>query len=280
MKVKHYDVKKCDLCTSEFKINPRNKRSFNKRFCSPLCAKSWSGKNNKGRKHSVESSEKKRIASLGEKNHFFGKTHSDESLLKMSEASKWSEDKFSYCNLTNNEKEILDGLMLSDGCMSEKSRISSRLTFGFKYKETVERLFRDLPSMRFGPIWQSTHTLCYHSKSSMYADLLLENSRWYPIKEKIVPYDVQLTAKSCYWWFVGDGYSNKYNLYFATNAFSDDCVFTLIKKLDNIGFKCKKIGGNKIMMLSESSRRFLQWLSDTNEIQKEYLYKWKMINNG
>jgi len=206
-------IKKCKQCFKEFQINLRNKRSANKIFCSSTCAKKNNGKNNKGKKRSLKYKSMMSEKTSGKNNGFFGKTHSKKSVQKMSSSSLWQEDKFKYCNLKNKEKEVLDGLMLSDGCLSEKSRISARLTFGFKFKETCEEIFKTISSLNFSPIWQSEQTKCWHTKSNMYHDLLVENKRWYPQKEKIVPLDVLITKTSCYWWFIGDGYNIDGNVY-------------------------------------------------------------------
>jgi len=72
----------CEECHSEFDINPKNKRSSRKRFCSGNCAKRNNGKGNKGKKHSIEINKKKGLS--GELNPFYGKNHSDEFKKKLS----------------------------------------------------------------------------------------------------------------------------------------------------------------------------------------------------
>ena len=149
---KKTEIKRCELCNAEFVINSRNKREKNKRFCTQKCAKTNNGKSNTGRKHSLATKEKIKKNTTGENNHFFGKSHTIISKNKMSKSSQWNKSKFRYCNLKNEEKEILDGLMLSDGCLSEKSRISARITFGFKFKETCVEIINSINSINFSPI--------------------------------------------------------------------------------------------------------------------------------
>jgi len=66
------EVRICEECNETFEVNEKNK----KRFCSGICAKRNNGKRNKGRTFSDEINKKK--GHPGEKNPFFGKTHSNE----------------------------------------------------------------------------------------------------------------------------------------------------------------------------------------------------------
>lgn len=271
---KKTEIKKCELCNSEFIINSRNKREIGKRFCTPKCAKIHNGKSNKGRKFSDEINKKKGLP--GEKNPFFGKAHTELSKEKMSKSSQWKDSDLNFCNLSDVEKQVLEGLILSDGCLSETSRISSRLTFGFKFKETVEDILQALPSLKFSTPWQSQVSKCWHSKSSFYSDLLLENKRWYLNRKKIVPKDICLSPISCYWWFIGDGYNSGGNVYLCTDCFTKKEVKFLINKLYKIGFKCNVTTNKRIRFFKEDSLNFLNWLKENNVIHNQYRYKWKI----
>jgi hypothetical protein len=271
---KKSEIKKCELCSSEFIINPRNKREKNKRFCTPKCAKIHNGKANKGRKFSDEINKKKGL--IGDKNPFFGKNHTKLSKEKMSKSSQWSDNDLSFCSLSNIEKQVLEGLVLSDGCLSEASRISSRLSFGFKFKETVDDICKALPSMKFSQPWQSQSSKCWHSKSSFYSDLLNENKRWYVNGKKIVPKDIIISPISCYWWFIGDGYNTNGNVYLCTDCFSKKEVFFLVNKICKLGFKCNITANKRIRFFKEDSLNFLKWLKENNNIHNQYKYKWEM----
>jgi len=265
--------KKCENCNKKFEHRD-NKRNKNRKFCTGHCAKVSNGKSNKGRTHTPETIEKIRQSGLGDKNHFFGKKHSVDSKAQMSKSSEWGEEKFKYCNLTQKEKEILDGLMLGDGCMSEKSRISSRLTFGFKFKETVLDIFEAFPSFKFSPPWQNKKDKCWSSKSNMYSDLLQENRRWYLNDRKTVPLDVVLTSLSCYWWFIGDGYVSGGNTYLCTDSFTKKEINILILKLKKLNLNARITSRNRIRFLKKDSAEFMKWLEKNNIISKQYQYKW------
>jgi hypothetical protein len=270
------EKKKCELCEREFEFNPKLKRDREKRFCSSYCAKSFNGRNNKGKKRTKEQRMRISENNKGVNNPFFGKSHSKESKSKMSKSKQWDESKFRYCNLNCEEKEILDGLLLSDGCLSEKSRISARLTFGFKFKETSEEIFKALKSIDFGPIWKSEYTNCYHSKSNMYHDLLSENNRWYPNKEKIVPKDILITPKSCYWWFIGDGYTSGGNVYLCTDSFTENDNKFLIDRLKEKGFNPSLTSRNRIRFNKKETTSFLEWIKPKEGIMEQYKYKWEI----
>lgn len=75
--------KQCELCESDFEVQIGT-RSEVKRFCTGTCAKKFNGLSNKGRKHAEETKQKISISLIGEKNPFYGKKHSQESLEHMS----------------------------------------------------------------------------------------------------------------------------------------------------------------------------------------------------
>ncbi|KKM00957.1 hypothetical protein LCGC14_1799220 [marine sediment metagenome] len=80
-------IKKCKECGLEFEVNLKIKRSHRRMFCSSFCAKSNNGKRNKGKKQTDETKSKKSKASMGEKNHFYGKTHTNEAKSKISKGN-------------------------------------------------------------------------------------------------------------------------------------------------------------------------------------------------
>lgn len=142
------ETKNCELCKSEFEFNPNDKRSSQKRFCTSLCAKRSNGLSNKGRIHTDDWKKMMSEKNKGENNPFFGKKHKLESIKMMSESSLWDENDYTYCNMSDVEKEIFDGILISDGSLSI-SRISGRLSIISKYSETIDRIIKDLPQDSF-----------------------------------------------------------------------------------------------------------------------------------
>lgn len=288
MKKQVFIEKKCELCGEIFQVNIKNKRSSKKRFCGSKCAKIHIGKSNKGRKHTTEWIENMSKKYEGEGNPFYNKKHKKDSIEKMKESSKWSEDRYKFCNMSEYEKEIFDGIMLSDGCLSP-SRISSRLSLGFKYKETLERIIQDLKSIKFSDILtyeSKEHKKTgkrytnYFTKSNFYRDLIYEHKRWYVNKNKIVPSDIILTSTLCYWWYVCDGFILEDNVYLCTESFIEKDLELLKKKLNDLGFDVTIRKNKRIFLSKESSINFLKWISNDIEIQKEYSYKWNLKSNS
>lgn len=282
MKIKEVRLKKCQLCHKYFEVNINNKRSNNKRFCSGFCAKKHNGLNNKGKKRTDEFKKKLSLKNIGENNPFYGKNHSKESLLKMSISLKWKEDKYKYCNLTDKDMEIFDGIMISDGHL-DRSRISSRITLGFKYRETLERIISDLSSLTFLNIFKYVSVdkrtkntyVNYYTKTNFFRNLLFEHERWYKNEIKIIPDDFRLTKLSCYWWYVCDGFISKNNnVYLCTESFDKLFIEKISTKINNIGFKNSITSRNRIRFYKKDSEKFLKWISNDVNIQKEYLYKW------
>jgi hypothetical protein len=266
--------KKCKLCNTEFSYKPSLKRDVNKKYCSRKCSCKHNGLKNKGKKHSVEVNLKKGLK--GNKNPFYNKKHSEESKLKMRNSSLFTEDKFKYCNLSNTEKEVFDGLLLGDGCVSEKSRISARLTFGFKFIETLEAIRNELKSINFSNVCVVKKTGCYHFKSKYYHDLLIENLRWYINGKKIIPKNILITQKSCYWWFIGDGYNSKGNVFLCTDSYDKTDNMFLIEKLNNYGFNPSLTSKNRLRFNKKETINFLEWIMPLNGVMECYKYKWKI----
>lgn len=286
MKTPIFEKRECELCHEEFEVNIKNKRSEKKRFCSEKCAKRSNGLNNKGKKRTEEYKKTLSEKLTGKGNPFYNKKHKKESINKMRESSKWSEDRYKYCNMNKVEKEIFDGIMISDGSLS-KSRISSRISFGFKYMETIKRIIKDLSSLNFIEPWKyetkpdkrtNKSYVNYYSKSNSYRDLLLEHNRWYINNIKVIPEDIILTPLLCYWWYVCDGFLLNNNVYLCTESFRYEDLLIIKDKFEKIGFSTSIRKNKRVFFTKESSIRFLNWISFENkiEIQKEYLYKWSI----
>lgn len=77
--------KQCELCRSAFEVQIGTRSEF-KRFCTGACAKKFNGQSNKGRKHTEASKHKISLSLTGERNPFYGKEHTKESLDKMSKS--------------------------------------------------------------------------------------------------------------------------------------------------------------------------------------------------
>ncbi len=281
--IKKIGTKKCEFCKIDFEYNSGNKRESLKRFCTGTCAKKNNGLNNKGRNHTDEWKKSMSVKNAGVNNPFYGKKHSVESITQMSKSSEWGEEKYKYCNMSDVEKEIFDGIMISDGSLS-KSRISARITLGFMYMETINRIIEDLPSISFLKPWEyltynkkyNKHYKHFFTKTNSFNDLLSEYERWYINGKKIIPSDIKLTNLMLYWWFVCDGYNTDNNVYLCTECYTDNDLIIISEKLEKIGYRNSITSRRRIRIYKKDSIAFLCNISKDTQIQNEYLYKWKI----
>jgi len=278
--------KKCEKCNNIFLTNS-TKKGLKKRFCCINCARSFNGKLNLGRKMTEEQKKRQSIRSMGVGNSFFAKTHSKESIDKMVDSRyKISLKRAKTCNISNLEIEVLDGILLADASLDGKSKVSSRITYGCKFKETLEEVVASFKSIKFGNVFEYTskpHKITkkqytgFFLKSNSYFDLLKQRARWYKNK-KIIPHDVRITPTSCFWWFIGDGYCNYANVILCTECFSFEDKQILIKKLKTQGFKAKINSRGRLFFDKKSSHMFLLWILEQNKMPRQYVYKLENYN--
>jgi hypothetical protein len=194
-------TKLCELCSEPFEVDINHKNSSKKRFCSGFCAKRNNGLNNKGKRRTEEYKEQLSKKLKGDGNPFYGKKHTEESILKMKKSSEWKNCKFRICTLTPAEKEIFEGIIISDGYLNS-CRTSTRLSLGFKYKETLERIYNDLQSIQFDKIKKyeskphkktNKKYISYHMRSLPYFNFLDFRKKWYKNNKKTIPEDLDIT---------------------------------------------------------------------------------------
>ena len=268
--------KQCPECQKIFTYK-NTKKNKNRKFCSLHCSVVNNGKANKGRKMSPEFVEACKLR-VGDKNPFFGKTHSKKSIAQAQDKlHKIYLNKVKHCHLSDKEMEILDGLMISDGCMSSTTGISARFTCGFKYESLLHEIKKVFPSFEFGNIIQNKKTKCFHMKSRMYSEFLDENRRWYVDGKKIIPKDFRFTSTSCFWWFISDGYLNHNNVYLCTMCFNDEDLSFIMEEFKKLDFKVNLTGSKCVSFSKESSEKFINWILESNYPLDDYTYKLKQF---
>ena len=178
-------------------------------------------------------------------------------------------------SLSKKQKEILEGLILSDFHISKHSKKSeqARVSFGFKYKEFAEEIIKELIDLDFPPIYQDKKTNCFHSKSKSFVEIGDFHKRWYKDGKKIIPKDLKLTPEVCYWWYLGDGSIVDYGIKLSTDGFDLKFVKFLVRSLNDIGFQSTYIESNRIRIKSESVDDFLNYIGKCRV--SCYKYKWK-----
>lgn len=165
--------------------------------------------------------------------------------------------------LTDTQKSILDGLIISDGHLANKGancRLSltninlelikdaeNKLPFRFKTYTTKasKRLF---PQEKFCECKQS-----YILTSTVDKTLTIYYNKWYKDKKKIIPKDLQINPVMLLYWFYGDGHSgfksakianNRKTIYvklgLCTNGFAEEDIDFLINLLNEQGLRMYK----------------------------------------
>jgi len=192
-----------------------------------------------------------------------------------------------YKKITDKQKSVFNGLVLSD-CGIEKPSKNARLRFTVKSPEFAHVIISNLSCFSWANLRESDDydkrtSKKYHScKGSTHVSTFLteEYDKWYKNKIKIVPNDLQLDKDVLLWWYLGDGNLHlkkgrpKYRrVILATDSFSMAEKELLKHKLieilgDNIYIEGKRT----IVIAGKSLVQFAKLLGDVSPVSV-YQYK-------
>ncbi len=196
-------------------------------------------------------------------------------------------------NLTNTEKQIVNGLLLSDATLS--GNISKHLSITNKSREYLRFLRKNVSIFKNRKIRKVQHRInekkyySYMLDSLGYKDFINLHKLWYPKKNKKVPKNIKLTPSTCLHWYLGDGNNSNLNniIRLHTEGFSKTDILLLIQKLKNNGIYSyfykrmitKTFGYGAFLVLSR--RPMIKFLKYIGECPVKYFnYKWKLSNMG
>jgi len=162
--------------------------------------------------------------------------------------------------LTDNQQQILDGLIISDGSIAiVKNAINAQFILVNTTKSLIDKIILELPFI-WSPVYikpakyyddalqkQIFHREKYYLTSHKDIELTKEYRRWYKWNErlqkilKIVPKDLEISPLMLKYWFYGDGTTirdktqqNIVSLKLCTDGFTlEECEY-LQNKLSNI----------------------------------------------
>lgn len=202
-----------------------------------------------------------------------------------------------------NNKEIIDGIILGDGCLWKTERFNgaTQLIISQINKDLVEYI-RDSVApdckvyMRPGrPYLYKNETLYGKDAYKIQISSLDLNDyfyRWYKNKIKVVPKDLVITPTLVLHWFCGDGSTsylsgrNRSRLVLCTHGFSHEEVIFLqrvMKNVCNLGIyksnKIKKNGEFGYYLASintEEIRKFFNYIGPCPKEVPSLEYKWKV----
>ena len=258
-----------------------------RKFCSKKCSSSNIGKRNLNRKHSEESKNKIRNSVSGDKNGFYNKQHTEKTkLLIRNFKEKNTIKNIKNFILSKESESIINGLLISDGSLT-KGKYTSRISFGFKYKETNERIIKDFLNSKIlinyitetKKIDKRTNNIyvSYYSKSLSYGTFLEIRKKWYPDNIKKIPKDLEFTPLFLYWWFVCDGFKKGRGICFCTESFDVDDLLTIQNKFYEIGIK-SSIHKNKRIYLDTKNKMIFYKIIENKKIKIQDEYKYKFTN--
>jgi hypothetical protein len=176
--------------------------------------------------------------------------------------------------LTETEREVLIGLMLSDGHL-DRTACQARVSIGFKHLQTIQSVITALPSLEWGPVSWGQQSGCWYVKCHASIDLVPWHDTWYGKGRKEVP-RLALTPTSCYWWFIGDGRRHRYNAEFCTDGFSLASHHRLILALLHLGLNVtyrRKSG--RLWLSSCDTKRFLKMIGPCQNPEYDYKWAWR-----
>lgn len=193
--------------------------------------------------------------------------------------------------LTVNQYEFFDGLMLSDGSIARRGVLNHRhsqgndyLSCAFKYMEFAEYIKSQLSlapevhrKVHISDRYKSGYCVQYGILSSANIFFTQERDRWYPEGVKIIPKDCRLTPTSLNIMYLGDGYITKDSpkrkaIYICLHSFEREDIQLVIDHLDSINIKASIYASGEVRISSYNTADFLDYIGPCPV--ECYKYKW------
>jgi hypothetical protein len=208
-----------------------------------------------------------------------------------------------YSIFTNDQKSILDGLIISDGSLflGYSHKPIRKINACFK-QDCIHKLYLEYIKNVLPLPWNKT-IYCRKSKKLIICNVPTTSSdsyaintrsdkflteqyyRWYNNNKKQIPKNLLITPLMLKHWFYGDGYStyvgrNGIQIGLCTNCFTyTDCKFLQykLKEITNINFHINQYPINHYILRISSKtmiEKFFQYIGECDMIC--FKYKWKI----
>lgn len=116
----------------------------------------------------------------------------------------------------SNLSDFLDGLILGDGCLRRERHNSPTAVYSHtdKHGDYISWLatILTLRGLEVSSIWSNTRQGTWRLYSRSYKELAALYKRWYPLRKKRVPFDLELSPDLVANWYIGDGSYRRGNL--------------------------------------------------------------------
>lgn len=192
--------------------------------------------------------------------------------------------------------EILNGLLLGDGCLRNQSKGRvAYYTHADKHYQYVSWLRVLLIGLRFNlndkinrVVSKSHGGVGYHIWTKSYLELEELRKIWYR-PTKIIPFDfIDLTPITCFHWWIGDGeikrlHGKVQRAHLCTDGFPRDQVRKLRGILaDKTGMDVRNYESrNRLTILRKDLETWLSYIGKCpNEIGNSYKYKWDLSTHN
>lgn len=185
--------------------------------------------------------------------------------------------------LTRKDKEILDGLLISDASVIKpKSGVNSYFTVTSAEKEFIEfigsslsfkmRLVRVKPRRIKKYISRGGWELRSRASTTFTGMRPL----WYPRGKKIIPAGFKLTPLSALFWYLGDGSIDTDRAILCTDAFSKSDLQRARQLFKNIGVLIRISDRNRIIIPNKYVYEFFSFIGHNPPIMC-YAHKWDTV---
>lgn len=176
-------------------------------------------------------------------------------------------------NITDEARDYIDGLILSDANIQRGTSHATRLcqTFSARYGEWSNKIKEDLGKL--GIKSRITKQRYFDRRTNkIYRTLLLQTkfypqfhefrNRWYSNGKKIVPHDLNLNNIVIKNWFLGDGGRPHETIQLSTDNFDEDSVNILLVKLEELGYKFRYTSGRLHLYKKSSVKEFIELVGE------------------
>jgi hypothetical protein len=192
-----------------------------------------------------------------------------------------------HCDLSPKAISWINGELLGDGGIYNRSKYSARIQYNSKFLEYVQYVSDTLNSFgikQAGKIrgsYDGKGSYRYSYVSLHYVELLSFRKKWYPEDKKIIPKGLVLNPLTIRQWFIGDGSlahrkEGRPYITLATCGFTIPDVLFLVKKLIDLGFKAtRRKSNNVIYITTKSTKNFLDYIGKCPVKCYEYKFNYK-----
>ena len=186
--------------------------------------------------------------------------------------------------LSQKAKDFINGELLGDGTVIQRSIYSAYYSHGSKYKEYLEWLIENFQSWGIECMQirkrECENYIGYYFATHDYPTFIEFRKRFYPNGKKIIPKNINLSPIVLRQFYIGDGgliksKSGKFSIKLYTYGFSIKDVLFLMVKLKELGIETTRQKSNIIHIGVKSAPKYLDYIGKCpEEIKDIYGYKW------